>query len=602
MIGGVWKSPLSLEQGAAQVAAIASPEPHARRQDGDVQELKDIPEAKLSQEDRWRVAEALWLESITPKLMICKSLESLSLQSALASVRSLASSGDAPELTADSARKSLAEVCGLLSCHLQDAPMTADQVRGLRSLFAPEDAANHIKILSQLIDDEWRAALKTAMSFSIHEAQSASDLAALFEGLQGSGADDAWGTLLKRWPNWRETLRPRTLQRIVEQAQANIEKRLQAVRNGDVEGLAAAGEGLALVRLTTEFAQMVHPQKKEEWVMLGLAAKRVHRSSTAEHSWREFLDACKKVEENSAQDADPAWAETVAKAVSQCDICEGMVSREEDHPAIIAAIRGSFKAKDCSEASLSLPSRLAAFLPSVVEPELRKMAAASLTASRLVGHGVPESATGSDKPVVKPTLVLKKALEEFDSVVKVCPRLSEIAAWPAVEAIMASVALECSTRAASEADAALAAWQQAIANLAAQVARCDWKARLPTPSEVAWPHVAREMEYKFWQSDENPLAQMDAAYDKAQGTKNQYAQICQAHGVAKDEALDAKHRQSSEAAQIINTEEYLARHLRDGSTAAASKIRKRLDQILELFPYDSLCPVIRKGVKDLTGL
>jgi hypothetical protein len=57
-----------------------------------------------------------------------------------------------------------------------------------------------------------------------------------------------------------------------------------------------------------------------------------------------------------------------------------------------------------------------------------------------------------------------------------------------------------------------------------------------------------------------------------------------------------------QAAQITNTEEYLARHLQEGSTASQAKIGKRIDQTLNLFPYDSLCPVIRKAVHDVTGL
>ena len=610
-IGDVWKQPTSVEQRIAQVAAIASPQPPERR-DGDIHALMDIPVAKLRQEDRWRVAHDLWLEGIVPKLMSCKSLDSLSLQAALASVLSLAGSGDAPELPADSYRKALAETCGILSGPSQNTPMHADQVRGLRSLFSPEGAANHIQVLSQLIDSDWRAALKSTMGFSIHEAQSASDIAELCEGLQGRGAGVAWETLLKRWPNWRETLRPRPLQRIAEQARANIENRLKELQSGGVEPFAAAGEGLDLIHLCTEFAQMVQQPSKEEWVKLGVAAKEAHRSCTAEHRWRNFLDSCQKVHDQQEEVSDLVWAELVAEMRSNCDHCNGMSSREEDHATIIAAIQRSFKAKACSEASLSLASRLTLFLPEAVEPELRKMAAASLTASRLVvlggvpgpaaPGGVPGPAAASTKLEEQPIANIKKALEEFDSVVKACPRSSDIAAWPAVEAIVKSLADECSSRAASEAEAAKAAWEQALINLADNVTRCDWKERLPPTSECVWSHIVREMEYKFWKSDESPLPQMEAAYGKVEGAKALYDDICKTYGIAKDGDADKKHKEKMQAAQITNTEEYLARHLQEGSTASQAKIGKRIDQTLNLFPYDSLCPVIRKAVHDVTGL
>ena len=149
----------------------------------------------------------------------------------------------------------------------------------------------------------------------------------------------------------------------------------------------AAGAGLVLIRLTTEFAQMVHPPSKEEWVKLGGAAKETHRSCTAEHRWRDFLDSCQKVQDQPEEVSDVAWEEVVAEAKATCDFCDGMISREEDHAAILGAIRRSFKARACSEASLSLANRLTPFTPEVVEPELRRMAAASLIASRVVVIG-----------------------------------------------------------------------------------------------------------------------------------------------------------------------------------------------------------------------
>ena len=110
------------------------------------------------------------------------------------------------------------------------------------------------------------------------------------------------------------------------------------------------------------------------------------------------------------------------------------------------------------------------------------------------------------------------------------------------------------------------------------------------------------MEYKFWKSDQSPLQEMCTAYDKVEGAKACYDEVCKTHGITKDPAMEAKHGQAKQVVEITNTEEYLARHLKEGSSAAESKIRNRLDQFLELFQYDEICPAIRKVVFDVTGL
>ena len=65
---------------------------------------------------------------------------------------------------------------------------------------------------------------------------------------------------------------------------------------------------------------------------------------------------------------------------------------------------------------------------------------------------------------------------------------------------------------------------------------------------------------------------------------------------------DKPHNEAKREADILNTEEYLARHLKDGSSAAQAKIGKRIAAIIELFPYDRICPLIRRAVHGATGL
>ena len=485
-------------------------------------------------------------------------------------------------------------------------------MRGLRTLFAPDGTANHITVLSQLIDSDWRAALKTTLGFSINEAQSAQDIVVMVEGLQGSGADVAWETLLKRWPQWRETLRPRTLQHIADQARANMEKHLEQLQSGSNGPIDAAAEGLTLIHRCTAFAQIVQQHHKEEWEKLGNTAKVAYRNCTADLRWSKMMAACQKVQDQAEDVADSDWAAVVADLEADCEHCKGMSNREEDHAQIIAAIRRCFQAKACSEGSLSLASRLTNFLPEAVEPELRKMAAASLTASRLVVlggapgpaalDGVQGPAAASTEGAEQPLACIKKALDEFECAVTECPRPFDIAAWPAVMAMVESLNEHCTLRAKTEAELAKASWQQAIDTLRKHIELCNWKQGLPPQEERVWPHVIREMEYRFWQSDSNPITQMDAAYEALLSAKTHYADMCTRYGIEPDSGTDKAHNTAKSEALVLNTEEYLARHLKDGSTAAQAKIGKRVGAIISLFPYDRICPLIRKAVHDVTGL
>ncbi len=109
------------------------------------------------------------------------------------------------------------------------------------------------------------------------------------------------------------------------------------------------------------------------------------------------------------------------------------------------------------------------------------------------------------------------------------------------------------------------------------------------------------MGYKFWKSSSSPLPLLDAAYDNVLTTKAHYDSICPSFSVAQDGDANKQHEKCKQAA-LINTEEFLARMLLEGSSASLAKIRKRIDKIMTLFPYEELCPVIRKAVHGVTGL
>ena len=609
VIEDVWRQPTSLEVRIKCVTDIASPQPPQQR-DGEIQALKDVPTAKLREEGRWRVAHDLWLEAVIPKLMTVKSLDSSSLQTALASVISLAGSGDAQELASGNFRDALAETCGILCTPVQDTPITANQLSGLRRLFTPQGTTNHITVLEQLIDSDWRAALKNSLGFSISEAQSAQDIGVMVEGLQGSGADDAWETLLQRWPQWHETLRPRTLQHIADQARANMEKHLEQLQSGSNGPIDAAAEGLTLIHRCTAFAGMVQQHHKEEWEKLGNTAKAAYRHCTADLRWSKMMAACQKVQDQAEEVCDLDWAAVVAELAAECDQCKGMCSREENHIQLIAAIRRCFHATACSEESLSLASRLTNFLPEAVEPELRKMAAASLTASRLVVlggapgpaalDGVQGSAAASTEGAEQPLPCIQKLLDEFKYAVAECQSPIDIAVWPEVMAMVESLNKHCTLRAKTEAELAKASWQQAIDDLRKHLELCNWKQRLPAKEERVWAHVLREMEYRFWASSANPITSMDAKMEALLAAQTEYTQICTRYDIEPDTSIEKAHNSTKVETQVVLTEEYLARHLHDGSTSSLAKIGKRVNAIIKEFPYDSLCPLIRKAVKDAT--
>ena len=602
LIGQLWMQPRTLEDRIARAAAIASPEP-PETQHRDMELLKDVPVAKLSLEDRWRVAHDLWLEEIVPKLMLAESdsLKSEALLTAAKAVRSWANRGHGP-IEGDYC-KALTETCGLLACHSQDDPIQTDQVRALRALFSPDNTtANHIKVLSQLFKKDWLSALKGTMGFCIHESQAAVDLERLFEGLRGDNSSNAWATLQDRWQLWCNTLRPRSLQRVIEEARRNIVRRLEVLSAGGVPGPAGAEEGLTLINLTTAFAPRVFPECEEEWARLCREAKEAHRNCTAESRWRAFMDTCRRVLDQTEGVAESVWAGVVAEVATQCDLCHGAKSPGDDQTTIVAAIRRIFGEAHFSGASLSLASRLCTFLPEAVEPELRKLAAASLTASRVVTLGDELSSGGVPGPAAAGTLQKRQALEEFRSAVAACPSVaSEIAAWQSLDAKADLLATELSQQAAREAEIAKGAVERAAGVLVEQVAKCDWKAGLPQEG-LAWAHIVREMDYKFWSCDHNPMKKMDLAYAELQSAKTTYEKVCDTLGLEMDQDVLTKYSEAKRAAEITNSEEYLTMHVKAGTSKNITKIRTRLDHILELFPYDAVHPLIRKAVTELTGL
>ena len=93
---------------------------------------------------------------------------------------------------------------------------------------------------------------------------------------------------------------------------------------------------------------------------------------------------------------------------------------------------------------------------------------------------------------------------------------------------------------------------------------------------------------------------MDAKYEALLAAQTEYTQICTRYDIEQDTSIEKAHNSTKVETQVVLTEEYLARHLHDGSTSSLAKIGKRVTAILKQFPYDSLCPLIRKAVKDAT--
>ena len=160
----------------------------------------------------------------------------------------------------------------------------------------------------------------------------------------------------------------------------------------------------------------------------------------------------------------------------------------------------------------------------------------------------------------------------------------------------------CTLRAKTEAELAKASWQQAIDDLRKHLELCNWKQGLPAQEDRVFANVIREMEYMFWASSVNPITPMDAKYEALLAAQTEYTQMCTRYGIEPDTSAEKAHNSTKIETLVVLTEEYLARHLKDGSTAAQAKIGKRVGAIIGQFPYERICPLIRKAVKDVTGM
>ena len=97
----------------------------------------------------------------------------------------------------------------------------------------PEEARAHIQVLAVVLSDDWLRVLRSAMSFSIAEAQTAPELQQAVEAMKTGEAADAWQLLLSKWPAWQHKVRPVVLSKVA----ANVARRSSmAVSTSSADG------------------------------------------------------------------------------------------------------------------------------------------------------------------------------------------------------------------------------------------------------------------------------------------------------------------------------------------------------------------------------
>ena len=256
--------------------------------------------------------------------------------------------------------------------------------------------------------------------------------------------------------------------------------------------------------------------------------------------------------------------------------------------------------------------RMLKCMPSQREPGLRKLVEVSSLVADLVAlrdqwaevasGGAPRLAAAPTDPKER-TQSPRATLEKFRKAAEDTEATKDIAAWPAILEAATFVEDACRQDGEVEAASAKATFDTDAAALMQSIEQCSWRNGLPKEGAVSWTHVAREMDYRFWKATPPPLDTMNLAYDKAQKSWTTYEGVCKSQGAGCDEATKKQWDTTKQTAELLNTEEYFCRHLADTeSSTRSSKIRKRITQILHLFEYEEVHPVIRGAIKELIGM
>ena len=360
-ISFVWEKPVPVQAKIKEIAGIADPAVLSHQvppgQQGFATEtLGHVPAEKLSESQRWRVVRELWMESLLPRILPTLPPDSEPLHSAFATLAAACGA------VSNEDANILSDICAVLGCHRQATPMQVSHVTLLQGLFCPEEAKAHIQVLAAVLSADWLRVLRSAMSFSIAEAQAAPELQQAVEAMRTGEAAGAWQLLLSKWPVWQQKVRPVVLSNAAAAALANVKRRVADLESGDAAQPAAEEEGKTLISLSTAFAQLAPDGDKAEWAVASEQAKAALRAATASSRWDGLLRSLRGLNTissppnpgSAADGGESQWKVAIAEASTQAKACEGLDCPEADHDAMHTAIRNAFAADTLSEEALRL--------------------------------------------------------------------------------------------------------------------------------------------------------------------------------------------------------------------------------------------------------
>ena len=548
--------------------------------------IKDIPKHKLSEAERWSLARQLWSELLFPILLsqqVASTADEVVPKHIVTLQRCQEVFAQAKAEGSDAA--AVRDCFSVVCCPWQRAPFTREQLNLLRHMFEPEDAPEHLQVISELSHATWKTLFKKTMAYTIAEVQHGPKVQESMQALsqRGLGLDDAWKsaweTIMSTWDKWSTVFRPHVLAELRENMKAHITARLGGISDAAPERV--AGECEELVRLCTWLEG--GDRTSEAWRRLHNDAKQALLKATEADRWTSLATLVRSLSDKSE------WDEHLDDLVSKCEACEGLAGNAEDAKIFPALAEKILKSDRMTLERARLAENLLAFVKVGDASELADNADATTTKllrqaahvcrlAQTIGLGctsdpdnVPENVLVAHAEYIK----AEKMFSESCSAASV-DKTNLVTKWETMESCVEKFVTKRKQASEAKVMKLLKEATDAIAKLSARCVEVAWKGKVA--DNAPWADIVREVEYAFWKGNGSMKVtdELDGLYCTSSRAWEAYEKEVQRLQGQVDTKAKGEWEQTGTFAMVLCTEEYMVRQIEEKGDQAEKKLSRRL--------------------------
>ena len=609
--------------------------------------LPQIPLEKLEADDRWVLAEQLWLELLFPTFLT--DLPHIGGETVPADVATLlVCSQGFQQAAGQSANPRPVASTNLLQCFAlccapwQESPLSGEQMQLLQHVASPEEAPRHVKVVADIFDHTWQQALRKTMQYTIAEVRFQDDIEKVMSILRRVGQQaacpeesgeaselaaltEAWNLATSKdgWSVWCEKIRPR----MVKVLRVTMVDSLQRCLNKS--GIDFVSE---VVRLSA-WMEAHDSQAESQWGALHQKAQEKHLHATSNSRLAALVAAMEACSDGDAAALAVPEDPQVSNLIASCFACKGLRLAQENAPLLKKVLRLALACKPMANATAELVEQLSEMRPQVEDVSEDKENELVWAAVQVVKYGAPllnscgRHGAGDSSTLTQDQMHkyadLKRVQEQYTKAWTNVGHAQEpglLHVWPDICEFVESLAQAQAKAAAEGAKQQEAKLKGKLDELQDMLAKRRWSQNLP--AEPTWADVVREIEYTFWQKtivgDASELADSKEAVSGKAGkgkkcansgvmdqleklfadAQNLWTDHCKQYGEPKH--LADAWKELSVASKVVNTEEYCVRQYVEKEDASRAKLARRQNQTAKF--WDDIHPIIRAKVLEVTGM